>query len=126
MEGVSAGRVRSFDILVRKQVLATALGISLLAFAESQAAEKEFLLSGTRWRLEDVTAEVAVQFQAMRTNRATGGWNVAVKLANIGTHDLHTPLVLSIDSYTFYHAFYPIASTRPYLDDLIVDMDRSY
>lgn len=74
--------------------------VSLLALVESPAVEKEFLLSGTRWRLPEVTGEVAVQFQAMRTNRASGGWNVSVHLVNRGTNDLHTPLVLSLDAYT--------------------------
>ncbi len=74
--------------------------ISLLALVESQAAEKEFLLSGTRWRLEDVTAETVVQFQSLRTNRTMGVWNVWVSLTNTGTRDLYTPLVLSIDSYS--------------------------
>jgi hypothetical protein len=78
-------------------VLALSLGV--LA-ARSHADERSFTLAGESVRLQDVSADVEVRYQAMRFNRAAGVWNVEVFFSNKGNRALQGPFVFYVTGFS--------------------------
>src|SRR5207237_1101610 len=78
-------------LLLHGYVFALLLFCFPFVVGTSAAADKTFLLEGNSIRLQDVSSEVEVYFQAMRFNRAAGVWDVEAILTNTGTRTLRTP-----------------------------------
>jgi RHS repeat-associated protein len=91
----STGVVAEVTRLIFSLFVLLCLGLSWV-----QAAEREFTLAGKQVRLQDVSGEVGVHYQAMRFNRAALTWNVEVIITNKSTRTLEGPFVLLIDSYS--------------------------
>jgi len=65
-----------------------------------QADERTFALAGENVRLQDVSADVEVRYQAMRFNRAAGTWNVEVFVTNKGNRALQGPFVFYVTGFS--------------------------
>src|SRR5580765_3237265 len=88
------------SLIPRRLALGSAFALLLPCLWATMAAEKTFTLNGTSFVLEDVSAEIQVQYQSMRLNRALNVWNVEVSLLNSGTRTLRGPFLISFESFT--------------------------
>src|SRR4051812_8287632 len=74
----------------------------LLSFLAPRAfaAEKTLNISGMPVTLQDLSADVTINYYSMRLNRALNVWNVEVAISNKSSVAISGPVALYIESFS--------------------------
>src|SRR5215217_8023165 len=76
------------------------LVFAVISTLTANAAEKTLIFSGVPVTVQDVTADVEVNYSSMRLNRALNVWNVEVSVRNKSAEAIRGPIALYIDGFT--------------------------